>query len=105
MRRTLRTLFGLGDVDPRQPIGRYAGNPPLPATPPATLTEQLLGSLRGGDAGVRLGASTARNERYFGIDVIQTPAYPTGPPPANRPQDLELAAVQALPDRGPGIGL
>jgi hypothetical protein len=103
--RARRTLFGLRDVDPRQPIGMYTGNPPLPTTPRVTLTEQLLASFRGGSAGLRLSASTARNERYVGTDVIRTPTYPSGPRRVNRPDQLALASRTVLPDRGPGVEL
>lgn len=89
-------------IDPRQPIGVYSGQPPLPATPRVTLTEQLLDSLRG-DPGIRLSESTARNRRYTGTDAIATPSYPTGPPRANRPEHLEVAPLTSLPSRHGGL--
>lgn len=86
-------------IDPRTlPIGMYAGNPPLPQQPRVVLVDQLHESLTG-PPGLRLSASTNRTGRYWGTDAVPAPRYPTGPPRVNRPEDLELAPVQALQSR------
>jgi hypothetical protein len=90
----------LPGVDPRRvPMGMYAGNPPLPQNPRVVLVDQLHESLMG-PPGIRLAMSTNRGGRYFGTDAVPAPRYPTGPPKVNRPQDLEMAPVQALAPRG-----
>jgi hypothetical protein len=89
-------------VDERTlPIGMYAGQPPLPQQVRVHLVDQLHESLAG-PPGPRLSQSTNRNGKYWGTDVVPAPRYPTGPPKskANRPEDLEMAPIQALAPRG-----
>jgi hypothetical protein len=89
-------------IDPRTlPIGMYAGQAPLPQQARVVLVDQLNDSLMG-PPGIRESLSTNRTGKYWGTDVVPAPRYPTGSAKskANRPEDIEMAPIQALAPRG-----
>jgi hypothetical protein len=75
-------------------IGMYQGNG-LPQDPRSALVSQVLPTMSGA-AGIRLGASTNRSNRYFGTDDMPPLRFPvTGAPGVNQQIDLETAAFKA----------
>jgi hypothetical protein len=96
----LDKLFGskpvptpVATVAPTANIGMYQGNG-LPQDPRGALVGQVLPTMSGA-AGIRLGASTNRSNRYFGTDGMPPLRFPvTGPPRVNQPIDLETAAFK-----------
>ncbi len=92
---TMRAVTGPMMPSPSGPTGMYAGTPPLPQNPVIQRIRELMASLTG-PPGIRLAASTDRQARYFGTELVGTGPYPFGPPSVNRPVDLEVAPIKAL---------
>lgn len=87
----------------RMPIGMYAGNPPLPQDPDVTRRDELLDSMLG-EPGLRLALSSDQSSVYYGTDAIPAPRFPlTGPVKVNRDFQLEVAGLQASPNRAPDL--
>lgn len=100
MGQLLAKLFGskpaapAAAANPTANIGMYQGNG-LPQDPRSALVGQILPTMSGA-AGIRLGASTNRSNRYFGTDNMPPLRFPlTGPPSVNQQIDLETAAFKA----------
>jgi hypothetical protein len=100
MGQLLAKLFGTKPAPVTQPgnpaanIGMYQGNG-LPQDPRSALVGQILPTMSGA-AGIRLGQSTNRSNRYYGTDDMPPLRFPlTGPPGVNQQIDLETAAFKA----------
>ncbi len=81
-------------------IGAFTGNP-LPQDPVVQRTREYFAAQKG-PPGIRLAQSNNPSGRYFGTNIVPRVVLRGEGPRANRPVDLELAAMEGNP--GPFLG-